>query len=256
MTVGSKILHVTIGVVVGFLASACAPYQSLKGYDERPMTASMVPLGAVDEAPAQPVVEEDDSAGALLERGFLFFHQNQPDEAASAFRGAIATGNLNDAGRALAYWHIAESRRRLHDEDRAAEALASFAVVAQDVMDIRDQRRFAVDQDGDFVKNFRLVSRLAEARGYVNAIWARRAEDFGRSLDDPILAETDEEASYFLQFVAPCTGSLDSRIDREALAVDGEPLDHIRVERVTVFCESEQSIDQFFIVVPAKSDAE
>jgi hypothetical protein len=214
------------------------------------MTASMAPLGAVGETAAAPV-REDDSAGALLERGFMHFHQNRPEAAAVAFSGAIATGNLNDAGRALAYWHIAEARRRLDDEDLAAEALSSFAIAAQDVIDVRGERRFAVDTKGDFVDNFRLESRIAEARGYVQAIWARRAPYFGRSLDNPVLAETAEEAEFFLRFATACSQEKVLNVTRDLLAtVNGVPLETIRVERVSASCGDGELLGPYFVVVP------
>jgi len=239
-------LKITAIVGVGFVVTTCAPYQTLKGYDERPMMASMMPVATPAPRPAQNI--EDDSAGAMLEKGFLYFHQDQPRDAADAFATAISTGNLNDAGRALAYWHIAESERRLHNEDRTAEALASFALVAQDVIDVREQHRYAVDEEGDFVEHFKLRQRVDEARGYLNAIWAQRAQSFGRTTENPVVMQTADEARYFIEFVSPCSGGPDRQVEREQL--EDARSDGTRLERVNLFCDSAGSVDQLYMLVP------
>jgi hypothetical protein len=220
----------------------------------------MVPVPEVTAVPEPPqppppADEDESSAGTLLEKGFLFFHQDQPQLASDSFRAAISTGNLNDAGRALAYWHIAEAERRLHHEDDTADALASFVVVAQEVIDVRTSRRFAVDENGDFVDHFNLPLRIAEARAFMNAVWARRQRSYGRSLDNPVVAGSVEEIEIFIRVVSPCSGSPDRAVQREELeSIDGVPVTPAHVERITVFCSDASSVDQFFVVVPATTE--
>jgi hypothetical protein len=217
------------------------------------MVASMTPLGLAPEPePAEKI--ENNSAGAWLERGFVFFHQNRPRESADAFSAAIATGNLNHAGRALAYWHIAQAERRLYNEDRTTEALSSFAVVAQDVLDIRGQKRYAVDEEGDFVEHFQLKERVAEALGYLNAVWARRAEHYARSLENAVVTRSADEARYFIQFVSPCGRASHQSVKREVLG-DGEgvPFDTLHIERVTIICDPSSTGEQYFVIVPDPS---
>ncbi len=243
----------SLAVLVGVFGAGCAPYRSLNGQEKRPMVASLMPLPAppLPPPPALAPLDEDASAGELLERGFLFFHQDRPDLAAESFAGAIATGSLNDAGRALAYWHIAEAERRQYHEDATAEALASFATVAEQVIEMRGERRFAIDENGDFIDHFKLELRVAEARGALNALWARRVRHYGRSLANPVICTSAEEIDFFIRHASPCSGTEGRVLEREELAaIDGVPIEGRRVERITVFCSSIDSSDQFYVVLP------
>lgn len=250
-TISNKMFSRCVLFCFGAFLVTCAPYSSLSGLEERPLVASMTPVVPAQEIPEIEMDFADDSAGALLERGFVFFHRQQHRKAADSFSAAISTGNLNDAGRALAYWHVAESERKLDNEDKSAEALWSFSLVAQDVMDERVYRRYAVDSTGDFVEHFNLAARVAEARGYVQAAWAKQVKSFGRSVAQPILLHSLQESEYFLQFASPCNPSEHRTIRREILThVDGHPIQDVRVERVTVQCGSKEYSDHFFLVIP------
>lgn len=228
-----------------FLSFACAStssvVQSPRAAD-RPMMASMQPI-APESPRAEATAEFDDSAGGLLEKGFHHFNRDEHAEATRAFAQAIGTNNLNDAGRALAYWHVYLSEKRLSREDKSAEALYSFTIVAQDILDMRSETKYAVTESGDFVERFNLPARLARARALLSVTWALRSPDFGRSAQMAVPVFDDVELDYFLELAPPCAGAYDRQIDREVLRVDeGSSLEH-----VTLFCAGQASGVDYFI---------
>lgn len=143
---------------------------------EKPQSVTLVPPPPVSAEPPK-MAEEEPSAGDLLETAFLQYHTSLWRSAINSFDRAIATGNLNDAGRALAYWHIGDCALRINEEDMAAEAFFAFTVAGQAVLDVRDQRRFAVDQDGDFVEHFGLEKRMQDAVNFLNDLWKERQKE-------------------------------------------------------------------------------
>ncbi len=208
------------------------------------MVASMAAIAAPSAEPTGVEVENDGEevpAGVLLERAFVYFHHDRPQAAANAFRAAIATGNLNDAGRTLAYWHIFLCESRLRNEDVGTEALASFVVVAEDVLDARDSTRYAVTTTGDFVDRFDLASRVARARGLLSATWARRVPAFGRTADNPVPVHNDAEGEFFLRYAPPCGEADERQVQRQILVAK----DHI--ERATVACEAAPRGAEYFL---------
>ncbi|MHA2280010.1 MAG: hypothetical protein ACXAC5_03915 [Promethearchaeota archaeon] len=190
-------------------------------------------------------VMKEYSASELLERGFMFFHQKLFRDAAENFRKAIGTGNLNDAGRALAYWHMGLCWTELNEEDNTMDALFSFVMVAQDILDIREIRQYAVAEGEDFVGHFKLMQKLAWARAYINFTWASRGSVYGRSQDNPVLAHNIEELEFFVGMVkGSCEGECD--FQRSLLHEDGAVVKP-HTEMITI---RGQDTDQFFIVVP------
>lgn len=172
----------------------------------RPLVASVdpVPMPLPPTVAAAPSDAETATAGALLKRAFDFFKDDHNAEAAATFRAALATGNLNDAGRALAYWHIYLSEQSQGRANQGIDALASFVVVAQDVLSIREQLRYAEDDSGDFVDRFDLKRRLSRARAILSAAWAGQTGAFGRSAEQPVLVHNSAERDFFLQMMPPC----------------------------------------------------
>ena len=134
-----------------------------------------------------PVIEErvELPVGEWLERGFAMLSLKRFELAIHSFEKAIGTNSLNDAGRCLSYWSIADAWYNLNDIDNAAEAYFSFLQVAQDIIDERDVRKYAVDANGDFVEYFDLKTKMAVVKDFLNTIWAIR-NGHGRSGDDPI----------------------------------------------------------------------
>ena len=241
----SLAVSVAVAVVVVPLGS-CVSYKSLEGRTVRPRVASVTLLpaaapldGHVEQAPSQEL-----GASALLERAFLAYQLGRDRRAADSFAAAINTGSLNDAGRALAYWHMALAERRLGEEDRSAEALWSFIFVAEEILEVRDVHPYSVDGDGDFVDHFNLESRLAEAKGFLAAIWARRADEYGRSMDQPIVVMSELEGEAFVNFAPPCDGEPDRDVRREGVYTVAS----IRVERIRISCLADYTNDPYFVV--------
>ena len=142
---------------------ACGSSQTAR-ITKRPMVASMQPM-----APAPVEVEErDESASAHLERAFHAFRIAEYENAALSFEAAIGTNNLNDSGRALAYWHVYLCRAQNGDEDAAADALMSFTVVAEDMLDDSDQFSHEYLSSRDFVERF--TRHEADLRRFVRSM--------------------------------------------------------------------------------------
>lgn len=164
-----------------------------------------------DETPSEAMSDEA-AAGFLLERAFYHFRHGDHRKAAHNFDGAVHTGQLNDAGRALAYWHIYLALRSHGDTDGSSDALASFVVVAEDILAMRDNVRYAIDDSGDFVERFDLVRRVARARGTLSATWAAHSRGFGRSRGNPVPVSDVTEINYFLEAAPPCADAADRQI--------------------------------------------
>jgi hypothetical protein len=210
------------------------------GTDPR-MMASVVPVAVPQIPPNDDTVEVEGSAAGLLERAFVHFQEDRHAAAAQAFRAAINTGNLNDAGRALAYWHIFLAESMLDHQDDGAEALSSFIVVGQDVVDARNTMRYAVTSSGDFVERFDLNDRLSRARALLSAAWAERMPQFGRSADEPVPVMNESELVYFLASVGACAKPDDRVVMREPLPAS----DSGDIERALIRCNGRMT--EYFI---------
>lgn len=214
----------------------------MQAYGSQSRQAALASLTPVAPPPESVVPDADDpaSAAALLERGFTYFREDMAAQASAAFRGAIATGHLNDAGRALAYWHIYLAERGQGNIEAGADALASFVVVGQDVLDVRNSMRYAVDDSGDFVDRFDLERRMSRARALLSATWAGKVSDFGRSPEHPVLVRDENELKYFLELAPTCQREPDRTIVRAAEQQDS-------AERVTISCEENHDGAEYYI---------
>ena len=221
---------------------ACSATHSPGEFPPRPMVASLEPIPGNIPAPVQRI-DPNAAPGVLLEQGLYHFSSEEHEPASEAFRAAISTGRLNDAGRALAYWHIFIAEQRLGETDRSSEALGSFVVVAEDIIGTRDEVRYAVSDAGDFVDRFDLPGKLERGRAILSATWANRANAFGRSADRPVPVRTEGEMAYFLEISTPCGSDAHWTVSRrEIVDQNGSS-----VQMVTMTCgDSEQSIDYFF----------
>ena len=202
-----------------------------------------VPSEAAPPGDIQAPTPADLSAAGLLERGFTMFRDERPGEAGAAFRAAIATGSLNDAGRTLAYWHIFLAERGLGHVEGGADALMSFLAAGQDVLDARGRRASEVlDDTGEFIERFDLKSRMARARAILSAIWVDRRPSFGRSPQKPVPVRSESEISYFLEMVPPCAEAADRLASsrRVLQRADAE------VERVDVRCNGQRDGAAYF----------
>lgn len=183
------------------------------------------------------------TAVELLERGFALFNENKLHDAGTAFHSAVETGNLNDAGRTVAYWHIHLTELANGNSEASAEALASFLVVATDVLENRDEFSYPEESSDDFTYRFDVERRIARARATLSAIWAVKVHDYGRSLLRPVIIRSDAELAYFLELVPPCGQDQERRVLRMPPLATGP----MKTERVTVRCKgAEQGIEYFF----------
>lgn len=113
----------------------------------------------------------------LMSIGLKAFSVQQYPIAIQAFEIAIDTDSLNLAGRAVSYWVLGNSYMVMGDVDSAMDSFMGFTVVGQDIMDIRDEVKFAVTPDGkDFVDNFDLETKLSNAVKYLNDTWSAQKE--------------------------------------------------------------------------------
>ena len=191
--------------------------------------------GAPSTVQEEPSAPAQLTAAALLERGFADFLAGKLAQASDDFSKATRTGELNDAGRVLAYWHVHIAERALGHEDLSAEALSSFIVVAEDL--IRGQTA----SQSDFVERFDVRGRLEQARALLAATWAQRVPEFGRSAANPIRMHSPAEVTFFLHFASTC-GDQNMNAERHshvAVRVEG-------AEHVTIRCADDQPSREFF----------
>ena len=168
-------------------------------------TTAVAPAAAVADAKAADLeLAAPDDASGWLKRGFELLRVEQNVAAAYAFRTAIGTNTLNDAGRALGYWHIYLAEQGSDRHSAASDALSSFVVVAEDILQIRASLRYAEDGSQDFVDRFDLKRRLARARAVLSASWSHHALAFGRSEGHPVPVHSLVEQDYFLEMATPC----------------------------------------------------
>ncbi len=235
------------------LASACATTAAgLAGTDVRdsrpnpPMVASMEPMATEAKPSAAPEPEDvgDDSAGGLLERAFAQFNRDDYAASSKTFTLAIGTNNLNEAGRALAYWHIYLAEKRLAHEDQATEALASFCEVGEEIMEARDNSRYAMTTASDFIERFNLDTRLSRARAILSATWAKRVPGYGQRSEDAVPVFDQAEADYFVEIAPPCANAKKRQTDKHTMMKQGHEL-----QRVTIFCEGQKSGTDYFLEI-------
>lgn len=217
-------------------------------------SADQEAFGESDEPSLQPQEEAEPSAGELLEFAFEQFHLNRNRAAADGFLAALATGLLNDAGRAIAYWHIYASTRILGRGDESNEALLSFVTIGEDMLaDVRSQKSDTKaagwNDTEDFVVRFDLARRVSHARAALAAAWSHRAPHFGRSADTPIGVQSFLELDYFLD-LAPVCGQASSRlyegrVDESPSSAQGSLIGE-NDDMVQVRCDRGQEHTRFF----------
>ena len=169
---------------------------------------SAVPRGA------DPSAALDGSLGAAiyLERALDALRDEQPAYATAALRAALATGDLNDAGRALTYWYLYVAEETQGNRRASHDALNDFVVVAETVLALRDSVRFAQSGGSDFVERFDLAGRLARGRALLNLAWAEAHQQFGRSAQEPVPVQSEAEVAYFLELSPACPKPLERRV--------------------------------------------
>ncbi len=201
------------------------------------------PLQSYAAAPAVAPLQQSAvplPAGELLAEAFAALTRNEEGECIALLQQALASGELNEAGHTLAYWYLFVAWQRQGAEDPSAEALLSFVTVAGDLLASGRQADFA---DADlFVERFGLRPRLARARATLSAVWAARADAFGRRRSLPVPVQSALERDYFLKLMVPCTSELHVCANHRTSAT--------RISEVSVRCDEDgpaaQNIQRFY----------
>ena len=183
------------------------------------------------------------SAAAILEHAFAALRAERMRLAGMLFRNAIRSGGLNDAGRAWAYWHIYVTERDRGAMDASADALSSFVVVGQNLLERR--QRIAAERAAGaagFAKRFDLPKRLSLARAMLSVIWSPRIQLYGRSKSRPMVVKNAREIDYFIQLAAPCGNSDVREITADALKMRRAG----PTQQVTVDCQARRSLEYYF----------
>ncbi len=216
------------------------------------MVASMTPMAADNrlESPAIAVPDDEpydnQSAGGLLERAFAQFNRDDYRGAARSFSASIATNNLNEAGRALAYWHIYLAEKRLGQEDKSTEALSSFTQVAQEMLELRDEGGSA--SGNDFIDRFALDTRLSRARAILSVTWAKRMPSYGKTAAEAVPVFDEAEADYFVEIAPPCSDAKKKQTDKHTVAQsNGHTL-----QKVTVFCDGQRNGTDYYLEIVSR----
>lgn len=206
-------------------------------------------LDAQDRAETNEASDNDDgdsdgaqSASAYLERALDALRDEQPGFATAALKAALDTGDLNDAGRTLAYWYIYVAEQSQGHLLRAKDALADFVVVAQDVLALRNQVRFAESGGSDFIDRFDVVGRLARARALLNLAWARENQHFGRSAQAPVPVQSQAEVAYFLELAPSCARPLAPDLRYTQMAAQKG----VSLHRIDFRCQNDTSDQSYF----------
>lgn len=233
-------------MITALLASsvACASSSALEltQTPTRPLVASMQPVSPGPQ-PAAADPHFDDTASGFLERAFHHFRRDEYVASSTAFSSAIRTNNLNDAGRALAYWHVHLCQYELGKIDASAEALMSFSTVAEQMVQERTVNPFSYGANRDFMARFNIEGRLARARALLSATWVARSGDYGRSSDIPVRVESSEELEAFLELAPPCNNADERQIDRRVL----DSRDARSLEEVVLYCDNQREGQRFVI---------
>jgi len=228
-------------IIITACCISCAAHQA-----EASLPTIKEALAQLDVKTVEPdIIPEDLGAGQYLEMGFMFHGQGKYELATKAFEAAIGTQYLNDAGRALAYWHIADCGLRNNDHDQVAEAYHSFIITAQDILS--NSRRYAVVNNEDFVSNFQLQQKLIDAQAFMNVIWSVRTNDYGKSLKNPIVVRNIDDANAIASAIMIFCKSRCS-LHRSVLADNGIPVKP-HTERILLVHITERTTDSFFVVV-------
>ena len=192
----------------------------------RPQFAAPTPPAPADSEPQDlgdgpdgPLEETEDlprqSATQWLEHAFNLWHAGHYAASVAAMREALGTQDLNDAGQAMAYWHIYLSEQALGHNLAARNALADFVAVGHDLLAWAEREGSGDPDTAAFVERFDLAGRLARARATLNLAWAKQTRRAGRSSAYPVLVFNDAEIEHFLQLAPPCAQAADRRVVAE-----------------------------------------
>ncbi len=119
--------------------------------------------------PTPQTAFEEPVAIEYLEMGFAQYKEKYWLRAIKSFENAIYTEELNEAGLLVAYWTIASCYMQIGNTDKAASILYDFVLVAQDVLESKQQ--YSAPDGSDFSEYFELEDKLDYAVHYINIVW-------------------------------------------------------------------------------------
>ncbi len=219
-----------VGILAAVPMYSCATSQSVQEQVAvTPEVSQPAPVAT------EPVMLEECNpeigAADYLEAGFEYIQKNAVKEATHSFGCAVSTGYLNDAGSALAYWHIAAGHSDLGHMDEACEAFTAFILYASDLLEERAER------SNDFVTNFSLEEKLDQARATISVEWAKRSSYFGRSEDSPIPVHNEDEMQLFFSYLHDC---FFKSFDRNPISEGSN------IERILYECREDGGSEEYF----------
>lgn len=230
-----QLLELSMISLVGVSLGGCVSTQTVTQTQRGPLLASLKAVPA--PAPALAAMHPAKAAAVLLESAIVAFRSADFATASADFSKAIETSRLNDAGRALAYWHIFLAEGHLGNTSLGSEALASFVVVAADLV---EEARMGLTSS-DFSQRFDLEGKLARGRATLSATWAQRSPSFGRSQTSPVPVQSTQEIHYFLALVSPCGSSSRAAVAQENV--------NESMRAVTMTCKGTSSSARYFFSV-------
>ena len=120
-----------------------------------------------------PVQSEQPSATDYFQIAFAQYTMELWQGSINSFYEALYTGDLNNSGRAVCYWHIAQAYLHLADADNAAEAFFFFSIVADDIIYPKNRMDF-LGNSSNFIESFELYDKLDFAIDYINILWVSK----------------------------------------------------------------------------------
>lgn len=230
-----------LGLTLLVVTQGCAAQQAPSPFNRGYIASLRTMQPDIQSAPMEPI-RDGARASDYLALGLTFYNGNQKLEAVEAFDKALATGDLNNQGRALAYWHLFLSYRDDSVSTHGADALSSFVTVASLLM---QQAQDGVDGEDllehvrVFIDRFDLKDRLLLAEVTLEAIWAHKDNAYGRTKDRPVLIQGARAQRLFLHVFKPCEqGAADAATVRFARSA--------AVDEATVECPDTTSAKSFF----------
>lgn len=192
------------------------------------------------------------SAGQWLDQAFSLWRDKQYGACTAALREALGSQELNDAGQAMAYWHIYLSEQAMDHQAAATNALADFVTVADAMVSGGPWGLPDTPEAAAFRQRFDLSGRLARARATLNLAWAKQVHRAGQSPAYPLLVFDKTEMSHFLELVPPCGQAHDRRVISEEHRSD--PLGRLTT-KVTLRCHHVPKDMHYFFAFIGQQDA-
>ncbi|MEZ4270112.1 MAG: hypothetical protein R3C68_01325 [Myxococcota bacterium] len=188
--------------------AACASNPRFLAQKPRPMVASLNAVGSISK-PDVPdnttptVLPHNAGAGQYLEQGLMLF-RHMPLTSTPPMHLLRLLKPDSSSTMLGVPWHtgMPSFRRHIGQIDASTNALASFAALADDIIDERRHVQYAVTDNGAFVERFMLKTNC-EAQAILSVTWSQRVDSFGRSVSLPVPIRSQEKERLFLPQLVP-----------------------------------------------------